>query len=170
MTNATTYSDARSAARAAAAKVLDQAWNPSSLPVDPIKIARDLGAQVFDAQLGDDTWGMIIGSESGADIYLDRDQPHVRYRFSCAHELGHFVDRSTSLDPGMGYVDKRSNENAGSLDEVYANEFAASILMPEGHFRGMLERGADVFEVCQTFGVSLQAARLRAMHLGLSFR
>lgn len=168
MTAAKTYYDARKAAREAASDVLDRVWHPQTLPVDPVRIARALGAQVFDAQLGNDTWGMIIGSESGADIYLDRDQPHVRYRFSCAHELGHFVDRSASLEPGTGYVDKRSTENVGSLDEVYANEFAASILMPENHFRNMVDQGVDAFGLAQAFGVSLQAARLRAMHLQLS--
>lgn len=168
MSTAKTYQEARMDARNAAEDVLKRYWPHQSLPVDPVKIARALGISVFDTQLGNDTWGMIIGSESGADIYLDRDQPASRYRFSCAHEIGHFIDRANSLDPGMGYVDKRSTQGVGNMDEFYANEFAASVLMPESQFRKYAKLGKSAFELSEIFGVSLQATRLRAEKLGIS--
>ena len=161
----------RAEARAAASEVLSTYWD-GTVPVDPIAIARKLGVQVFNAQLGDDEWGMIIGSEFGADIYLDEDQPPTRYRFSCAHELGHYIDHQRAnvepLPPGSGYVDKRSTAGAGTRNEIYANEFAASILMPEDPFRRMASENKSDFLLAITFDVSPDAVKWRRYNLGLS--
>jgi len=165
-TNGLTVSEIREEARNAALAVLEQHWD-GELPVDPVQLSRALGASVFNAQLGDDTWGMIVGSGDSADIYLDKDQPHVRYRFSCAHEMGHYVDHQSDLKPGKGYVDSRSNAGAGRPEEIYANEFAASILMPEEEFRRAASADRSLIALANKFEVSLDAARWRCHHLGL---
>lgn len=154
----------RAKARSDADEVLARHWG-GFLPVDPIQIARDLGVSVFSAQLGEDTWGMLIGSPNGVDMYLDRDQPRSRLRFSCAHELGHFVERGEILEHDRAFVDKRSDGERGRADEVYANEFAASVLMPEKEFRAAVAAGQDVFDLADRFGVSLDAVRWRRKHL-----
>lgn len=157
----------REAARSDAAEILANVWPEGRLPVDPVIVARRLGLSVFSAQLGDDVWGMLVGSGSGCDIYLDRDQPHNRYRFSCAHEIGHFVDRGgKDLPPGQAFVDKRSDAGAGRSDEVYANEFAASLLMPEPEFRRWA-RAENELALAQRFEVSLDTARYRYRLLGI---
>lgn len=156
----------RAKARADADEVLARRWG-GALPVDPIGIARDLGVSVFSAELGEDTWGMLIGSPSGVDMYLDREQPRSRLRFSCAHELGHFVERGESLEHDRAFVDKRSDDDRGSADEVYANEFAASLLMPEREFRAAVAAGQDIFDLADRFDVSLDAVRWRRKHLRL---
>lgn len=162
-----TIAQIRTAARRDAATVLRDYWAGDG-KVDPVMLARRMGLSVFDAQLGDDTWGMIIGASGGsADIYLDVDQPPVRYRFSCAHELGHYVDNRGTLSPGEGFEDRRSEEGRGTAREVYANEFAGSLLMPEGAFRELAQSGAANPDIAREFGVSLAAVEYRRNLLGI---
>ena len=148
----------RERARLDASLVLEEFWADGRLPVDPIEIARSMGLSVFTSQLGDDTWGMIIGSDNGADIYLDKDQATTRM---------HFVDRAAALTPNKGYIDKRSSAGAGTPAEIYANEFAASLLAPEGDLRRMVMRGADNIEIASIFGVSLASIEYRRRLLGV---
>ena len=157
----------REKARKDAARVLEESWGDKGFPVDPVRIARSMGLSVFTSQLGNDTWGMIIGSDNGADIYLDKDQAPTRMRFSCAHELGHFVDRAAALTPNKGYIDKRSSAGAGTPAEIYANEFAASLLAPEADLRRMVIRGADNIEIASAFGISLTSVEYRRQFLGI---
>jgi Zn-dependent peptidase ImmA (M78 family) len=150
----------RRAARRQAAEVLDRYWSPAVIPVDPVVIARRLGLSVFSAELGEEVWGMLASGTAGSDIYLDRDQPPNRYRFSCAHELGHFIDRGGELTPGEAFVDRRSDDSVGRADEVFANEFAGSLLMPEQAFR-RAARSLDDFDLASHFDVSLDSVRYR---------
>ncbi|WP_156399839.1 ImmA/IrrE family metallo-endopeptidase [Phycicoccus sp. Soil748] len=163
-----TVGQIREKARADAARVLRETWgSPPAVPVQPVNIARALGLGVFSAELGDDAWGMLIGSSAGVDIYLDRDQPTNRFRFSCAHEIGHFVHRDADIEADQAFVDKRSDAGHGRADEIFANEFAASLLMPEAHFVSAVRAGEDNYDLAQRFDVSLQAVQLRRHHLNL---
>ena len=88
----------RQDAHQTASTVRETFW-PGRYPVDPVKIALVLGAEVYEAQLGSDIFGALLqDSEGSMRIYIDRDQPASRYRFSAAHELGHYVDRSRRLE------------------------------------------------------------------------
>lgn len=150
-----TVDEIRSDARNAAEAVLEAYWPSRTIPVDPVRIARLMGLSVFEAQLGEDTWGMIIADQGGsANIYLDEDQPPTRARFSCAHELGHYVDHQCDLEPSTGYEDKRSTAGAGQPSEVYANEFAGALLSLEPELRELVEQGLDTFELARAFRVS----------------
>jgi Zn-dependent peptidase ImmA (M78 family) len=162
-----TIAEIRQLAREDAQTVLDKHWQPNHLPVDPIYIARSLGASVFKAELGEDTWGMLVGSPSGLNVYLDRDQPRKRYRFSCAHEVGHIVDRGDDLIDGRAIIEKRSDVDRGRADEIYANEFAGSLLMPEAEFRAAVAAGEDVFDLSDRFDVSLNSVAYRRRLLGI---
>ena len=153
----------RDAAEEMAREILDEFWRERFIPVDPVQIARDMGVEVFSAQLGNDVLGLIFGSGKGAQIYIDRDQPAVRYRFTAAHELGHYVDHSER--PGaaseMDYVDRRSDVDRGNPREVYANHFAGALLMPEPELRAERARGRNDVQIAAHFGVSLAAAQYR---------
>lgn len=167
-----TVGQIRARARSNAEEILDQYWD-GNLPVDPVALARMAGTSVFTAQLGDDVFGMIIGSGDSADIYLDQDQGMPRMRFTCAHELGHYVDhsmRGDTLVSSKGYVDKRSEEGRGTAPEIYANEFAASLLMPERNVQQDVKRGKSIAQMANTFQVSLSAMSWRLKHLGLEAR
>lgn len=162
-----TVGQIRAKARIDADRVLRQHWSSAATPVQPVNIARALGLGVFSAELGEDAWGMLIGTSNGVDIYLDRDQPSNRFRFSCAHEIGHFVHRGAEVGDNQAFVDKRSDAGHGRADEIYANEFAGSLLMPEGAFRAAVQAGEDNFDLAQRFDVSLDAVRMRRYHLGV---
>lgn len=162
-----TVAEIRDQARRDADAALDLYWDDKPMPVDPVQIARELGLQVFTAQLGDDAFGMLIGSAAGADMYLDKDQPPARFRFTAAHELGHYVDQTSKLSPEVAYVDKRSDDRRGEPDEIYANEFAGSLLMPEAKLKSCIHSGMNDFEMSSYFDVSLQALRYRRSLLGV---
>ena len=163
-----TVGQIRDCARNDAAAVLEAYWS-TEVPVDPVVIARAMGLSVFDAQLGEDTWGMIVGEDGcTANIYLDKDQAPPRYRFSCAHEVGHYVARKSSLEPSMGFIDKRSGSGAGEPDEIYANEFAASLLLPEEAIREAVDSGLTDFAIASRFAVSPAAVEYRRHLLHLN--
>ena len=158
----------RDDARNAAEAILETYWTSRTIPVDPVKIARLMGLSVFEAHLGEDTWGMIIADEGGtANIYLDEDQSPTRARFSCAHELGHYVDHQCDLEPSTGYEDKRSTAGIGQPSEVYANEFAGALLSPELELRDLVDQGLDTFEIARAFHVSPASIDYRRKLLGI---
>ncbi|MFI6432487.1 ImmA/IrrE family metallo-endopeptidase [Rhodococcus oryzae] len=161
-----TVAEIRDRARRDADAVLSLHWEDQAMPVDPVTIARDVGISVFSAQLGDDVFGMLVGSSAGADMYLDKDQPPARFRFTCAHEIGHYVDQTSKLSPEEAYVDKRSDDSRGEPAEVYANEFAGSLLMPVSELKACVDTGMSDFEMAAHFDVSLQALRYRRSLLG----
>src|SRR5262249_13052228 len=99
-----------------------------------------------------------------------------RQRFTCAHELGHYVKRSAAGDDAWEYVEHRNllASQGTNSEEIYANQFAASLLMPEEAVRKLhdelkAQRGtppppaALAFE----FGVSADAMQYRLVNLGL---
>ncbi len=157
----------RKAASEKATEVLDAFWPERFIPVDPVQIARDMGVEVFSAELGNDVFGLIFGTAKGAQIYVDQDQPPTRYRFTVAHELGHYVEHSERPDTGaeMDYVDRRSDEDRGRPEEVYANQFAGALLMPEKELRSERARDLNDVQLARHFGVSLSALQYRVQLL-----
>ncbi|OZG49822.1 ImmA/IrrE family metallo-endopeptidase [Bombiscardovia coagulans] len=173
-----TYGDARKIARELAEDTLRNYWTPGKFPVDPIKIATAAGVEVYDSQLGTDLWGMLVGGDNSATMYLDIDQPSSRKRFSAAHELGHYMTHASAdsfdgftvkpIGSGEGYIDARSDENRGNVFEVIANEFAGSLLMPEKKFRELKESGNSDIDIANFFKVSVDAVSYRSKLLGLT--
>ncbi len=135
-------------------------FGPLTYPFDVTELARDAGAEVFIAQLGENVYGMIEGNESGATIYVDAESSSARRRFTIAHELGHMVsykDEATMAD----FVDVRDDAGRGSAAEVYANEFAGELLMPRAIVKDLIERGHDNISIAETLRVSIQAVGYR---------
>lgn len=173
-----TYGEARKIARNLAEDALKNYWTPGKFPVDPIKIACSAGIEVYDSQLGKDRWGMLVGGDNSATMYLDTDQPPSRKRFSAAHELGHYMTHAAvesfdgfdvkPIKSGEGYADARSDEDRGNVFEVIANEFAGSLLMPEDKFRELKKSGNSDIDIANYFKVSVDAASYRSRLLGLA--
>ena len=170
--NVMTYGAARKMARALAADALRNYWTPGRFPVDPIRVARAAGVEVHDSRLGGDRWGMLVGVGNSSTIYLDARQPPSRKRFSAAHELGHYMTHAgvvglagfnvKPIMPGEGYADARSDEGRVNVFEAMADEFAASLLMPEKKFRELKGRGSSVIDIASYFKVTVDAASRRA--------
>jgi Zn-dependent peptidase ImmA (M78 family) len=94
-----------------ASKLLDQVWASPfgvDIPVDPIHIAQTLGVEVYTADLDSAVAGLLVKRQGrDAEIYLNSEDSKNRQRFTAAHELGHYVRRSTGSDDAWDYVDRR---------------------------------------------------------------
>lgn len=159
-------SEIRESARGDAARLLREAWG-DKLPVDPISIARAAGIRVLDAPLDDNTSGALV-KEPGKDptILLNETDHPNRKRFTCAHELGHYRRRSADENE-YTTVDLRGSLAAAGTDpeEIYANEFAAALLMPEDAVRRLVAEGLSDVELSVRFGVSREAIEFRLQNL-----
>jgi Zn-dependent peptidase ImmA (M78 family) len=140
------------------------------IPIDPVAVARAAGLRVKEVPLDGNTMGMLI-KETGQDptIMINESDGKNRRRFTCAHELGHYVRRSDATGE-FTTVDLRSDLSAQGVDEdeIYANEFAASLLMPDREVRRLLEEGRSDLEMAIRFGVSREAMQFRLKNLNLA--
>lgn len=154
----------------AAQQLLESTWKGRGFPVDPILIAGDLGIDVIETDLPDNVSGALIKDE-GKDpvIVLSKTDSKNRQRFTCAHELGHYAYRITSNENHYEYVDLRSDSSANGTnkEEIFANQFAASLLMPKEAIEELVNKKLPDFLLAQRFGVSDDAVRFRLKNLNL---
>lgn len=158
------------AAEGAAARVLTEFWFEDSqglpkVPVDPIAIARRLGIDVFTSVLAPSVAGIIIKERGGTpSIHLNLSDALVRQRFTCGHEIGHYMHREDAND--YGYVDYRDALSGQGTDpeERWANGFAAALLMPQQVVTTQRQLGAEY--LARNLNVSLEAMRNRLANLG----
>lgn len=156
-----------------AQKVLAALWKEGIFPVDPITIAKRLGLQVVETELPEKVSGALI-KEQGKEpvIVLHKFDPDNRKRFSCAHELGHYISRieSNEIEPQQyDYIDLRNDLSANGTDvkEIFANQFAANLLMPETVIRSLFREKKQHFEMALYFGISPESLKYRLKSLGL---
>lgn len=139
-------------------------------PVPVIEIANGLGIKVMaDPDYRDDGHGHIQLDDKGhATIIVNDKQPPVRKRFTIAHEIAHFKFDMDYLKE-HGCIDR--NGDAGDatyrMRERRANKFAAQLLMPEAPFIEQWIAMRDLEKVSDYFSVSKEAAKFRAINLGL---
>jgi hypothetical protein len=165
--------EARHRARRDAERVLRALWTRGDdevpLPVDPVVIAWRLGIHtVVTDEIADDLAGSLVKEpdEDPVIVLSERDRPN-RQRFVCAHELGHFTGRRGDVG-AYRYDDRRGSLFAsGDPEEAYANEFAATLLMPADEVRTLVRRLPTEVELAWRFDVSREAMRLRLAQLGL---
>ena len=153
----------------AAERMLAERWD-DTIPVDPVRIARGLGIEVLDARLRDNVSGALMKEpDQPPSIVLNWDDHRNRKRFTAAHELGHYVRRSEQVD-AYEYVDLRGPlaSRGDDPDEIFANAFAAALLMPEKHVRRLAGDGLNEIQMALRFDVSREAMRHRLTYLGLT--
>ncbi len=171
----TTTTSTRQDAEAAAYDLLKSTWAEDlahcPLPVDPFRIAATLGLQVMRIPLEPDVSGMLA-KHPGRDpeVYVNMTDSEVRQRFSCAHEIGHYIKRSSSggADDEWGYIDRRgpSASLGNNPEEIYANQFAAALLMPKDRVETLATQGMSAVSMALQFNVSLEAMAHRIDNLG----
>jgi Zn-dependent peptidase ImmA (M78 family) len=139
------------------------------LPVNPFVIAERLGIKAYSASLDENISGMLI-KKPGEDpeIYVHASDSPNRQRFTCAHELGHYVKRSATADIEWEYVEHRDllTSQGSNPEEIYANRFAASLLMPKEKVEELRKTLGPV-ALAYEFGVSPEAMHYRLVNLGL---
>ncbi|MDR1509601.1 MAG: ImmA/IrrE family metallo-endopeptidase [Synergistaceae bacterium] len=143
------------------------------VPVDPLSVASHLNIEVYETDFtledGENVSGIVAVEDGQPVIYVSTRDPHVRKRFTIAHEIGHVY---------LGHLaDKENNEliddevrlrsATWNLEEKEANEFAARLLMPASLIRGAIDRGrVSIEELAEFFDVSEQAMMYRLKNLG----
>lgn len=141
-------------------------------PIDPVHIARDLGINTYSVKLDNSLSGLIAKSskDEAPEIFLNSEHAPVRQRFTCAHELGHYFHNLTKSGPRMeSYVHRRDARSACGThhEEIYANQFAASLLMPEELVKDLLAEYRSPVRVAKELQVSLDALNHRMKNLNI---
>ncbi len=161
------YTPAVVSAEREAERILATVWQ-GGFPVDPVLIAKNLGIDVKDATLRHNIAGAIVKeSDKDAVILVNADDHPNRKRFTCAHELGHFVEHE-NLPDSYEYIDLRGTLSATGTDphERYANSFAAALLMPAAEVARLKAEDRTQTEMAFHFGVSQEAMHYRLKNLG----
>jgi Zn-dependent peptidase ImmA (M78 family) len=159
-----------------AARLLTEGLNLFSLPVDPEKVAGELGAIVVLQPADSELSGMLLRREGQTVIGLNPGMEKPRQRFALAHLVGHLhLHRSRELI--LDTADRYSHGNLPSMptdrEEAEANRFAAALLAPESVVRRMAVE-ADFTTAAQLvdllaprFGLTEAAMAYRLMSLGV---
>lgn len=158
-----------------ATRLRGDTWGEGRYPVDPVRIAHELGIDVRQSFLSPNVSGALI-KEVGQDpvILLNANDSRNRQRFTCAHELGHFVARQNANGGSPDeyeYIDLRDTVWSASAQipsERWANQFAANLLMPSGEVKRLAGQGKTVTQMAIYFDVSVEAMTYRLKNLGLS--
>jgi Zn-dependent peptidase ImmA (M78 family) len=160
-----------------ARQILKTVWSqdgdgaPVPLPVDPFVIAQKLGIKAYATPLDEGISGMLV-KRAGEDpeIYVHASDSPNRRRFTCAHELGHYYKRSATGDTAWEYVEHRDllTSAGNNVEEIYANKFAASLLMPREEVERLRDEGNGLPTLAYKFGVSEDAMYYRLVNLGLA--
>lgn len=138
------------------------------LPIDPMEIARSMGIKVHTRVLDVGTAGQLV-KRAGQDpeIYLNLFDSEGRQRFTCAHEIGHYITHLTGDEVEWEYVDRRdaASSTGTRSQEIYANQFAAALLMP-AHIVHKYAESLSPDRLAAKFGVSQDAMNYRLNNLG----
>lgn len=154
-------------AAADAARVLKATFRLRA-PVEPVGIAEELDTKVVEMDLEEDILGMLrIKSGDETKIYLNMHHGVLRRRLTCALELGHYVRHSPKVNE-FGRIDRRTDRltSMDDADLIYAEEFAAWLLMPESEFRALAELGVDELEIALRFQVPRDVVQRKLSDLG----
>ncbi|WP_181064229.1 ImmA/IrrE family metallo-endopeptidase [Pseudoclavibacter sp. AY1F1] len=157
----------------AAKRLRIDAWNRDGqihFPVDPFAIADKLGIKTSRGILDADTAGFIVkrhGADQVRAVVNASDAP-VRQRFTLAHELGHYVQHKD--DAELGFVEERAvlSSTGTSWPEIWANKFAAELLMPRATVVKWWASDRTVEDMARRFDVSKAAMLHRIKNLGLN--
>ena len=142
------------------------------LPVPVEAIAEDLLGLRVEQEWGMEHSGMLLPAErkivlNAAEAPRD-EAPLRRFRFTIAHELGHWICHVVGAErpAAMFCRAKDISEDADRVVEREANVFAAELLMPEPAVRVAWQELGDVAACAARFDVSPTAMRWRLYGFG----
>ncbi len=144
-------------------------------PVPVERLARIRGCRVVKYDIKDIS-GVLFRSEGDVVIGVNSKQSPQRQRFTIAHELGHFLlheGQEVHYDKGYRVSLRSELSSAGTdVEEVEANFFAASLLMPDRFLRADpraeemdLEDEKAVRALANAYGVSAVAMTHRLIKM-----
>jgi Zn-dependent peptidase ImmA (M78 family) len=136
------------------------------LPIDITKIIRNYGIEQRLCELPDNEAGAIIISEDFSAMLINQKDNLKRQRFTAAHELGHFISYRYRGETGTR-IDRRNLDSSSGKDieEIFANKFAAAILMPITMVKKALNITEDIIKLAILFNVSAEAMENRIKNI-----
>jgi Zn-dependent peptidase ImmA (M78 family) len=151
-------------AREDAEKIAAEFTLPGRFPVDVEDIANQMGIKVEYTYLQEGVSGMIRARPDEIPIiYVDQRDSRGRQRFTIAHELGHYVERTNQGKVDFAFIDRRGMEY--DLHEFYADEFAGNLLMPREVLAKLQADGMTNLGIAKYFEVSPTALNKRLERL-----
>ena len=147
------------------------------LPMPVEAIAGDLLGLRIEESFGIDCSGMLLPAErrivlNAHEHATGRDDPPLRrFRFTVAHEIGHWVchclsGRAPKLEPSYCRAVDLTDAADRTLERE-ANVFAAELLMPEPAVRAVWEELEEVDACATRFDVSPTAIHWRLFGFAL---
>ena len=148
----------------------DLAWkillqeNVTELPVNIIRLCKQMGIRVQSYIPQDDNDGMSVIIRGKPRILVSQESPHGRQRFTIAHELGHIL---------LGHVGEyelvnREPDPKDNPIEQAANVFASRLLAPACVLWALNARTPE--EIAALCDISYQAASFRAERMALLYQ
>jgi len=135
-----------------------------SAPIDVISLANLFGVKVYNAAWPAHISGKIQkdqvkGGASGFAIFVNKDHPETRKRFTIAHELAHYILHEDQIGDGI-FDDALYRSGLPESKEFEANQLAANILMPWHLLRPMMMHKTPD-QLAKDFNVSKEAMDIR---------
>jgi len=116
-----------------------------------------------------DSLGKIACETDKFTITVNDKHSFYNNIFTIARELGHFA-KHNDIVRTKGFADRKKTSYTPEerKKETQANDFAASLLMPEYKFVEEFQtQNGNLLQLQKTFGVSLDAIKYRAINLSL---
>ncbi len=153
-------------------RLVDNLLEDFSIKKPAVPLEKILKKLKIDLKYGDlgDVSGLLVRSDVAAMIGVNIDHAQVRQRFTIAHELGHYLlhaglSAHFDKDYRVNYRSAESSE-ATNVEEIEANFFAASLLMPRRFLEAddalvAVDNDAEVEKLAKKYIVSRHAMSLR---------
>lgn len=158
-----------------------QQYNPDHVAPFPhenvLEVHSDL--HIHFVELEDkDVSGVILYQNNEFTILVNIAKSITRQHLTLAHELGHYFLHKDTVRQEQGIIDTDGmieglsaqywldNPGQMGLPEIEANNFAASLIMPEELVRRAWEATADITACARIFNVSITTMVLRLTKLG----
>lgn len=148
----------------------------TAAPVPIEDIARMVGARIVPNNFNDEISGVLVRQPDNIVIGVEAQQSPQRKRFTIAHELGHLllhdgdevhVDRNFRIN-----LRSPASSRAEDIEEIEANAFAASLLMPINFllsdlrdFSLDIENEDQIADLAERYQVSTQAMTYRLTNI-----
>lgn len=146
--------------------------NKIRIPIDVFEVAKQLDIEVLRLPLEDGTDGLLVKRDANGKFQavIDAGARAHRARFTLAHEIGHFIkDYQEPSQDVVGIVQRRNemSSTGEDPDEVWANRFAANLLMPDNIVNLLWADNVPAEEIADMLDVSMSSFGHKLESLGL---
>lgn len=139
-----------------------------------IEIVKMMGFKIFLAEFHDMSISGTLGISdelkdkygSNKVIIINNQDTDKEILFTLAHEIARYIYDYKVND--LGYSNTFRRDKAWSDEEIRANRFAVSFLLPQERFRKVYEKNSNVQYLSDKFNVPKTAVKKRIKELNLN--